>query len=132
MTGPYPGNIMPAPINRRSGFTTDPELLQDANPGSYTQFGVTLKPGQGVLLLGTLIKQDPTTKHYVRATDDTAEGILRTTTDTGLDPEGIAWQGNILHRGVLNYAHVSAANSGVNLSNVLNARIIEVRNFFVF
>lgn len=132
MSGPYVGNAMPAPGYNRKGWTTDLELLQATNPGSYHQKGVTLKSGQGVLLLGTLIKQDPTTKKYVRATDNTAEGILRTTVDTGTAETDQTWLGNILFGGILNYALVSSANSGVNVANVLGARINAVRNFFKF
>lgn len=128
----YVGNAMPAPGYSRSGWTNDQELLMESNPGSYHQKGVTLKSGQGVLLLGTLIKQEPSTKLYIRATDDTAEGILRTTVDTGTDPAGQKWQGNILFSGILNHALVSTANSGVTLSSVLGAKIIANRNIFKF
>ncbi len=129
----YVGNAMPSPGYRRGGFTTDLELLQDADPGSYHQKGVTLKSGQGVLLLGTFIKQDPSTKKYIRATDNTAEGVLRTSVDTGTSVNDQEWQGNILFKGILNYAHVSTANSGVTLSSVFSgSRINTVRNLFIF
>lgn len=128
----YVGNAIPAPGYNRKGWTTDQELLMASNPGSYHQKGVTLKSGQGVLQLGTLLKQDPSTKKYVRATDDTAEGILRTTVDTGTEETDQTWMGNILFFGILNYALVSSANSGVNVSSVLGARIIANRNIFKF
>lgn len=128
----YVGNAIPAPGYNRKGWTTDQELLMASNPGSYHQKGVTLKSGQGVLQLGTLLKQDPSTKKYVRATDNTAEGILRTTVDTGTEETDQTWMGNILFFGILNYALVSSANSGVNVSSVLSARIIANRNIFKF
>ena len=128
----YVGNAMPAPGYSRKGWTNDQELLMAANPGSYHQKGVTLKSGQGVLLLGTLIKQEPATKLYVKATDNTAEGILRTSVDTGSSETDQPWMGNILFGGILNYALVSSANSGVNVSSVLGARIIASRNIFKF
>lgn len=128
----YVGNAMPAPGYSRKGWTNDQELLMATNPGSYHQKGVTLKSGQGVLLLGTLIKQEPATKLYVKATDNTAEGVLRTTVDTGTDPGGQKWQGNILFGGLLNLALMQAANSGVTLSSVLGARITQNRNLFKF
>ena len=128
----YVGNVMPAPGYSRKGWTNDQELLMATNPGSYHQKGVTLKSGQGVLLLGTLIKQEPATKLYVKATDNTAEGVLRTTVDTGTDANGQKWQGNILFGGLLNLALMKAANSGVTLSSVLDARITENRNLFKF
>lgn len=127
------GNAIPSPSYKSSGqFTTDLELLMESNPGSYHQKGVTLKSGQGLLKLGTLLKQDPTTKKYVRATDNTAEGILRTSVDTGSSESEMAWQGNILFSGILNLALISAANSGVTLTSVLGARTIPSRNIFKF
>src|SRR6478736_5313007 len=125
------GNAIPAPINRRGGaFTTDLELLQDSNPGSYFQKGVTLKSGQGLLKLGTLLKQDPATKKYIRATDNTATGVLRTSVDTGTSADDQTWMGNILYRGILNLALVSSANSGVTLTSVLGARVDAVAKLF--
>lgn len=128
----YVGNAIPAPGYNRKGFTTDQELLMASNPGSYHQKGVTLKSGQGVLPLGTLIKQEPATKKYIRATDNTAEGILRTTVDTGTDPAGQTWMGNILFSGILNLALVSSANSTVALTSITGARINAVANLFRF
>ena len=126
------GNAIPAPGYNRKGWTTDQELLMASNPGSYHQKGVTLKSGQGLLKLGTLLKQDPATKKYIRATDDTAEGILRTSVDTGTAETDQTWMGNILFGGTLNYALISAANSGVNVSSVLGAKVIANRNIFKF
>ena len=126
------GNAIPAPGYNRKGWTTDQELLMASNPGSYHQKGVTLKSGQGLLKLGTLLKQDPATKKYIRATDDTAEGILRTSVDTGSEATDQTWMGNILFGGTLNYALISAANSGVNVSSVLGAKVIANRNIFKF
>lgn len=128
----YVGNAIPAPGYNRKGWTTDQELLMASNPGSYHQKGVTLKSGQGVLPLGTLLKQDPSTKKYIKATDDTAEGVLRTTVDTGALETDQTWLGNILFGGILNYALVSQANSGVNVGDVLGARVIASRNIFKF
>jgi len=130
MSIPYTGNAMPAPGYAKSATSVDDELL--FSTVGYTQKGVTLKPGQGVLLLGTLIKQDPSTKHYVVATDNTAEGLLRQTTDTGTDPDGQAWQANIVLTGIAKLAKVSSANSGVTLTNVLGARVNSVIGTFKF
>ena len=52
--------------------------------------------------------------------------------DTGLSASDQTWQGNILLFALANYALVSTANSGVNLSSVLGARINTVRNTFKF
>lgn len=126
----YTGNAIPAPGYAKGTSTVDDELLYSTV--GYTQKGVTLKPGQGVLLLGTLLKQDSATKQYVKATDSTAEGVLRQTTDTGTDANGQVWQGNIVLMGLLKLDRVTAANSGVTLTNVLGARTNSVRNTFKF
>jgi len=96
----YVGNAIPAPGYAQGGSTIDDELLFSTQ-GGFTQKGVTLKPGQGVLLLGTLLKQDPSSKQYIKATDNTATGVLRQTTDTGLDADGQVWQANIVLTGLL-------------------------------
>lgn len=125
------GNSIPAPGYTKGGSTVDDELMY-ALEGGYDQKGVTLKPGQGVLLLGTFIKQDPATKHYVKATGSDAEGVLRTTTDTGTTADAQKFQGNIVLAGFLKLSKVKAANSGVTLTSVLGARVNEVLGFFKF
>lgn len=125
----YPGNAIPAPGYAQSSTTVDDELLYSTV--GYTQKGVTLKPGQGVLLLGTLLKQDASTKQYVKTTSN-PEGLLRQTVDTGAAADGQVWQANILLMGIAKLDKVSAANSGVTLSNVLGAQINEVIGTFKF
>lgn len=127
----YTGNAIPAPGFRTGGGVIDDELQFSTH--AFSQKGVTLKPGQGVLLLGTLIKQDTTTKQYVRATAGDAQGILRQTIDTGLSASGQVWQGNIVTMGQLKLAKVSAANSGVNvMGGVLGSRVDAVQGYFKF
>lgn len=131
MSGAYYGNSIPAPGYAQSAHTVDDELLFSTE-GGFTQKGVTLKPGQGVLLLGTFIKQDPSSKKYIKTTGTDAEGVLRSTTDTGLTDDAQGWQGNIVLGGLLKLSKVSAANSGVTLTNVLNAQVNSVIGFFKF
>lgn len=126
----FPGNAIPAPGYAKGGQTIDQELLYSAN--NYTQKGVTLKPGQGVLPLGTLLKQDSASKQYVKANDNTATGILRMTVDTGTDAAGQAFLGNILYSGLLKLSLVAAANSGVTLTSVLAGQVNSVEGFFKF
>ena len=125
----YTGNAIPAPSYVQSSTTVDSELLYSTV--AYTQKGVTLKPGQGVLPLGTLIKQDSTTKMYVKATTG-PEGVLRKTVDTGTDAAGPAWQANIVLMGMLQLAPVVSANSGVTLTSVLGGQVNTVRGYFKF
>lgn len=125
----YTGNAVPSPGIKNLGSVLDPELLYSAN--NYDQRGVTLKGGQGILPLGTFLKQDATTKHYVKATAADAEGVLRQTVDT--DAEGTTWQANILYSGFLKLDHVKAANSGATLAGgALGATVNESAGFFKF
>lgn len=127
----YTGNAIPAPGMAKGLHTNDLELLYSAH--NYIQKGVTLKAGQGVLLLGTFLKQDTATKKYVKTTVAAdATGVLRKTVDTGTDVEGQVWLGNILYAGVLKLDLVTAANSGVTLTDVLGATVNSVEGFFKF
>lgn len=123
------GNTIPAPSYNEGPYIANDELLFSTR--GLVQKGVTLKPGQGVLLLGTLLDQDPATKQYVKTvTPANAKGVLRQTTDT--DFGGKTWQANIVYAGTLALAKVKAANSGVTLSSVPGVRIDEVAGYFKF
>lgn len=125
------GNSIPAPSYVEGGYTVDDELLYSAH--NYIQKGVTLKPGQGVLPLGTFLAQDSGTKQYVKSTNTSLiTGVLRQTTDTGATADAQVWQANILYAGLLKYSAVSAANSGVTLTNVLGAKVNTIAGFFKF
>lgn len=126
------GNSMPGPGYAVGTTTVNDELLYSTV--GFTQHGVTLKPGQGVLWLGTFIKQDPATKMYVAVTNGSgAEGVLRQTTDTGTDANGQRWQGNIVEAGMLKLSKVTYANSsGLTLTSVLGSRVNTVKGFFKF
>lgn len=127
----YVGNAIPAPSYVEGDYTNNDELLYSAN--GYTQKGVTLKPGQGVLLLGTFLDYDAASKKYVKTTTaGNVKGVLRQTVDTGTDANGQVWLANILYGGTLKLSKVSAANSGVTLTSVLNAHVDTVQGFFKF
>lgn len=129
----YPGNAIPAPGYAQGSTTVDDELL--FSTVGYTQKGVTLKPGQGVLLLGTVLKQDAATKQYVRVaggSEADSEGLLRQTTDTGTDPDGQVWMANIVIAGIAKLEKVQSANSGVTLASVLGAQVNDVIGTFRF
>jgi hypothetical protein len=132
MTNNYYGNSMPGPGYAVASTTVNDELMYSMV--GYTQHGVTLEPGQGVLLLGAFIKQNASTKMYVAAANGSgAEGVLRQTTDTGTDINGQRWQANIVEVGMLKLDKVQAANSsGLTLTGVLGARINTVKGFFKF
>ncbi len=126
----YTGNAIPAPGYSKGGVSTDEELLYSTV--GYTQKGVTLKSGQGVLRLGTFIKQDPATKKYVKTTASDAEGVLRMTVDTGANETDQTWLGNIVITGLLNLAHMKTANSGTLTGGGLGGTVNEPQGFFKF
>jgi hypothetical protein len=137
-TTEYPGNAIPAPGLATGGQTVDDELLYSAQ--NYTQKGVTLEPGQGILLLGTVLARKTTTKRYVKYDALGADGatvalgILRKTVDTGATADAQIWQANILYSGLLKLAAMQAANSGVALGSIasLPAQVNAVEGFFKF
>lgn len=127
----YTGNAIPAPGFRGGRRTVDDEILYSAN--NYTQKGVTLKPGQGVLLGGTFLDQDDATKQYVKTTTPAnVKGVLRKTVDTGASTDGQVWLANILYGGLVKLDKIQAANSGVTLTNVLGGTVNEAAGFFKF
>lgn len=132
MSTQYTGNAIPAPSFVTGPGTDDQEIL--FSTVGYVQKGVTLKPGQGVLPAGTFLKQDATTKQYVKtATAADVEGVLRKTVDTGATTDAQVWLANILFGGAVKYAAVSAANSGIaDLKTVLSAQVNVAQGFFRF
>lgn len=126
----YPGNAIPSPGYWQASPTTDDELLASMN--GYTQWGVTLKAGQGVLLLGTPLAYETTTKRWVAtlATGSngitTARGFLRQTVDTGSDSGGKEFQNNIVTFGAIKLAKVTAAIAAVSGAKALADVLVDV------
>jgi hypothetical protein len=134
----YPGNAIPNAGFRTGNRVVDDELLVSTN-GGFTQKGVTLKAGQGILPLGTILARETASKKYVKyaatggaAGANVARGILRSTVDTGSDAAGQEYLNNIVIRGILNLTKVKTANSGVDLATILGARTDDVWNTFTF
>lgn len=135
----YVGNAIPAPGYSRGTVTVNQEVLYSM--AGYTQKGVTLKAGQGVLKTGTVLAQDTATKKFVRFVSGgtggagTARGVLRKSVDTGGSADAPEFLGNILIKGILKYPVVSAANAGADLSAAvtgLNGRADTVLGTFSF
>lgn len=135
------GNLVPSPGFTRTARTVDDEL-RASTEGGFTQKGCTLAAGQGVLLLGTALAQRTSDKKYVKyASGGTggagvAVGILRQTTDTGLDANGPEFQGNVVVTGILVASKVAAANGG-NAAAVATAlgggaKVIPALDYFKF
>lgn len=127
----YIGNSIPAASYNVGENVVDEEILYSTH--NYVQKGVTLKPGQGVLLAGTFLDQDATTKQYIKTTTPAnVKGILRKTTDTGIAGTTSVWHANILYAGLVKLAAVSTANTGVTLASVPGAKIDTIAGFFRF
>jgi hypothetical protein len=129
------GDIIPVPsYNEAATFSTDLEL-QYSTVG-FTQKGATLKPGQGVLALGTILAKDPATRKYVKYTGTgDAVGVLRTTVDTGADAAAPGRQGNVVIAGILNLGIIADANGSSALAagvTALGARTSDVLGTFKF
>jgi Bacteriophage lambda head decoration protein D len=142
--GSQVGNIMPTPEvslvpafgpGWPAGFTTDAELLFSTN-GGFTQKGVTLATGQGILPVGTCLGRVTATKLYVPYNAGNSDGsqvprgFLRTAADTGttLYPRGL--MANIVIRGILKSSLVSGADT--NAITLLGARVDTVIGSFTF
>lgn len=135
----FPGNILQSPGYTKTAFSQDDELL--ASTKAFTQKGVTLKAGQGVLVLGTLLAQKTADKKwypYVDANADgtqVARGVLRMTVDTGASGAGPDFQANIVVAGILKNSKIKVSGAGsVDAAALvdLNARADTVQDLFIF
>jgi hypothetical protein len=102
------------------GFTsptatyTDPEILYST--AGWTQKGVTLAGGQGVLAAGTVLGQKTSDKKYYAYSNansngtEVARGVLRNPVDTGA--AGSADQlGNLVIQGILKLSMITGADA---------------------
>lgn len=134
----YVGNSIPSPGFNRGDYANDDELLYST--ARFTQKGVTLKAGQGVLLLGTVLAQDTASKQYVKYNSagsggaNVARGVLRNSVDTGSDSSGATFQGNIVISGILKLSALSAANGGTGSleAAITGSRVDSVIGTFTF
>lgn len=105
---PVPGYVSP------TATATDPELLYSY--ARFTQKGVTLAGGQGVLPAGTVLGQKTADKKYYVYDNAgsggvaTARGVLRRAVDTGGAGSGDQL-GNIVISGILKLSMVSGADA---------------------
>lgn len=112
-------------VGESKGEWTAPviEELMYSTQGT-TQKGVTLAPGQGVLLLGSIISARAD-GYYVKtgtAGAGPAEGLLRDSADTGTANTAPVVQGNIVIMGIVKNSVVQAAQAtdGASLKAVVN------------
>lgn len=133
----YAGNAIPAAGINRGPHVPDTEILYSTV--GFTQKGVTLAAGQGVVKAGTALARRTSDKLYVKfvsgGSDGTGTpvGILRKTVDTGTDAAGQKYQGNVVIAGILKLAAVSSANGGAdNLLSPLGATKNDIFGTFKF
>lgn len=129
------GNVLKVP-----GTGSVAEVKSDEILGSYARFtqkGLTLKMGSGVLEAGTLLKLSSTAKKYegATATTDTIVGVLRKAVDTTKsDMLANYVSSGIVKTDKLKYANGTAVAAGdlAAVATALNGRIDTVHNYLVF
>lgn len=138
MATDYVGNIIPSPGFWKGNTLADPELLYST--ARFTQKGVTLAAGQGVVDIGQVLAQRTTDKKWVRYNDagadgaDVARGIMRRGVDTGTDPEGMTFQANVVISGILKLPLIKGLDGAGGAAAVadLNARTDDALDTFTF
>lgn len=131
MTSVY--QTLPVPGYSTGPEYTDNELLYST--AGFTQKGVTLAGGQGVLPAGTVLARKTSDKKYYVYNNggsdglDTARGVLRRAADTGSAgaPDSL---GNMVIQGILKLSMVSGADASALTD--LGATTDTVRNTFKF
>lgn len=105
---PVPGYTAP------TGTFVDPELLYST--AGFTQKGVTVAGGQGILPIGTVLGRKTSDKLYYQYNNslsdgrETARGVLRRAVNTG--PAGSPPQlANLVIAGILKLTYVSGADA---------------------
>ncbi len=124
---------IPVPGYSQGPEYTDSEILYSY--AGFTQKGVTLAGGQGILPAGTVLGRKSSDKKYYVYNNagsggvEVARGVLRRAVDTG--SAGAADQlGNIIIAGILKYSVVSGADSAALTD--LGATVDTVRGTFKF
>jgi hypothetical protein len=129
----YEFERLPVPGFTKGNDATDPELMYSMQ--GYTQKGVTIAAGQGILPIGTVLGRKTSDKKYYvynngAATGvEVARGVLRKAVDTGVAGSGDQLA-NIVIRGILKNELVSGADAAALVD--LNARVDTVIGTFTF
>lgn len=106
---PVPGFVNP------TGDYIDPEILYST--AAFTQKGVTIAAGQGVLREGTLLGQKTSDKKYYAYNNanadgtQTARGVLRRAVDTGASAAAGDQVSNIVIQGIVKYGALVGLDS---------------------
>ncbi len=109
MTNAYP--LLPVPGVSVGAEFTDPEILYST--AGFTQKGVTIASGQGILPAGTVLARRSSDKKYVVYNNagsggaEVARGVLRKAVNTAAGDQ----LANIVIQGILKLSLVSGADS---------------------
>jgi hypothetical protein len=126
--------MLPVPGYQQGPEYTDPEILYST--AGFTQKGVTLAGGQGILPAGTVLGRKTSDKKYYVYDNvgsggvEVARGVLRRAVDTGASGTTVDQLGNIVIAGILKLNLVSGADAGAITD--LGAVTDSVRNTFKF
>lgn len=121
---------LPVPGFTTGDVTKDPELMYSM--AGYTQKGVTIAGGQGILPIGTVLGRKTSDKKYYVYNNalstgvEVARGILRKAVDTSAGDQ----LANIVIKGIVKNSLVSGADSAALVD--LNARQDTVLDTFTF
>ncbi len=125
---------IPAPGYSKGPEYKDPEILYSTV--GFTQKGVTLAAGQGVLPAGTVLGQKTSDKKYYVYNNASgngtgvARGVLRRGVDTGTTTDAGDQLGNIVIAGILKLSAISGADASALTD--LGAVTDSVRGTFKF
>lgn len=128
------GDLLPVP-----GFTKIDEVRPEeilASMARFTQKGVTLAGGQGILRAGTALGRVTATRKYrVYANGagdgtETCKGALRDSVDTGVGAASKDMLGNIVLSGILKSSKLSGIDANAIVD--LNARQDMDRDWLIF
>ncbi len=128
MANAYP--LLPVPGFKTGAEFTDPEILYST--AGFTQKGVTVAAGQGILPAGTVLARRTSDKKYVVYNNagsggaETARGVLRKAVDTSAGDQ----LANLVIQGILKNSMVSGADSAALVD--LGATVDSVRGTFKF
>lgn len=124
------GNVLYVPGTSAVSVVSPEEIL--FSYAKFTQKGVTLKKGQGVIAAGTLLARETATKKYVKYNDagsggaEVAKGVLRQSVDT----TNSDYLGNIVISGILKYDKLTGVDANANTD--LKARVDTDMNTYSF
>ncbi len=127
------GDLLPVPGFSRVDEVRPEEIL--ASMARFTQKGVTLAGGQGILRAGTALGRVTATRKYVVYDNggsdgsEACKGFLRDSVDLGVGVASKDMLGNIVLSGILKNSKLSGVDA--NAITDLNARVDADRDWLI-